>query len=104
MVIKNVLREELSNSLRLMNGYKKKLQQLPKGSLIVQKRKGQEYGYLIVREKGKFKLKYKGKPNKEALLKSQKVKQLRSKYRNLLSKVKKQIAFLRKALRGKAEV
>ena len=104
MVIKSVLREELENSSKLMRDYQEKLRQLPKGSLCIKKRKGHDYCYLIIREKGKVKFIYKGKLDKEKLIKNQQVKKLRAKYRNLLSKVKKQIKYLRMVLRGKEEV
>jgi len=104
MVIKSVLREELVNSLRLRKSYQEKLRQLPEGSLCVKNRKGHDYCYLIIRKKGKVRFIYKGKVDQEELKKNQEVKKLRAKYRKLLSKVKKQVKYLRMVLRGKEEV
>ena len=104
MVIKSVLREELENSLRMKKLYEDKLRQLPKGSLCIKKRKGHKYCYLIIRDKNKVKFIYKGKPNKNEIMKNQAIKKMRSKYRKLLSNVKKQIRYLRSALRGKEEI
>lgn len=104
MVIKNVLREELENSLRLKGNYEKELCCLPKGSLYAKKIKGRLYYYLIVRQKGKVRFVYKGKLNKEEVAKYLQAKEMRAKYRRLLSKVKKQILFLKRSLRGKEEV
>jgi hypothetical protein len=105
MVIKSILREELENSLRMQKRYEQELAKLPKGSLVKRVIKGHEYYYLVYRENGKVKSVYKGKsPSKKDLLKYQKAKELRSKYRKALSQVKKQIRYLRGALRGKEEI
>ena len=104
MVIKNVLREELNNSLRMEKGYLNKLKQLPRGSLCIKKRKGHSYYYLIIRENKKVRSIYKGKLSSAEITKNQEVKKLRAKYKNLLSKVKKQVKYLRSTLRGKEEV
>jgi hypothetical protein len=103
-VIKGVLKEELDNSLRLKKGYEKELANLPKGSLVKKQRKGHDYYYLLLREKGKVKFIYKGKVSAEEINKYKKIKEYRAKYRKLLSQVKKQIRFLRSALRGKESV
>lgn len=103
-VIKGVLKEELVNSMRLKKGYEKELAGLPKGSLVKKKRKGHDYYYLLLREKGKVKFIYKGKVSSEEIDKYKKVKEYRAKYRKLLSKVKKQIRFLRSTLRGKESI
>jgi hypothetical protein len=105
MVIKSILREELENSLRMKKRYERELAKLPKGSLIKRNIKGHEYYYLIFREDGKFKSIYKGKsvPDKD-LNRYQEAKHLRSKYRQALSQLKKQIHYLEGALRGKEEI
>ena len=103
-VIKGVLKEELENSLRMKKGYERELAKLPKGSLIKKKVKGHEYYYLLLREEGKVKFIYKGKVSKEEIKKYKEAKEYRAKYRKLLSQVKKQIRFLRSALRGKESV
>ena len=104
-VIKSVLKEELANSLAMKKDYEKELAKLPKGSLIKKNVKGHEYYYLVVREKGKVKFIYKGKKVSDKEIKKYKqAKEYRAKYRRLLSEVKKQIKFLRTALRGKKSV
>jgi len=103
-VIKGVLKEEFENSLRMKGGYERELAKLPKGSLIKKKVKGYEYYYLLLRQKGKVKFIYKGKVSEEEIKKYQEAKEYRAKYRKLLSQVKKQIRFLRSALRGKESV
>jgi len=104
-IIKGVLREELENSLRMKEDYERELAKLPKGALVKKKIKGHEYYYLVLREKGKVKFIYKGKAVSEAELRKYKeAKEYRAKYRKSLSQVKKQIKFLRSALRGKEPI
>ena len=105
MVIKSVLKEELANSLRMKKRYERELAKLPKGSLVKRNIKGHEYYYLVYRENGKFKSIYKGKSVRDKDLKKyQEAKNLRAKYRNSLSQVKKQIRYLKGVLRGKEEI
>jgi sRNA-binding regulator protein Hfq len=103
-VIKGVLKEELANSLQMKKSYERELAKLPKGSLVKKKVKGHEYYYLLLREKGKIKFIYKGKVSESEIRKNKEVKEYRAKYRKLLSQVKKQVRFLRSALRGKESV
>ena len=103
-VIKSVLKEELANSLAMKRSYERELAKLPKGSLVKKMIKGHEYYYLQVRENGKGRFIYKGKLSDEEVQKYQEAKKYRAKYRRLLSEVKKQIKFLRTALRGKDPV
>jgi len=103
-VIKGVLKEELKNSLHMKSDYERELASLPKGSLIKKTIKGHEYYYLLLREDDKVKFIYKGKVSEEEIEKYREAKEYRAKYRKLLSQVKKQIRFLRSALRGKESV
>ena len=103
-VIKSVLEEELANSLAMKKDYERELAKLPKGSLVKKKIKGHEYYYLIIREKGKVRFIYKGKLSDEEIEKYKQAKEYRAKYRRLLSQIKKQIKFLKGALRGKEPV
>jgi hypothetical protein len=103
-VIKGVLREELENSVRMKKNYERELAKLPKGSLVKKKVKDHEYYYLLLRQKGKVKFIYRGKVPDAEIKRYKEVKVYRAKYRNLLSRVKKQIRFLRSALRGKESV
>jgi hypothetical protein len=105
MFIKNVLREELVNSERLKIGYEKEIAKLPKGSLVKKKVKGHEYYYLVYRENGKVFLKYQGKQLDAGFVRRYaEAKKMRAKYRKSLSQAKKQIKYLRSALRGKEPV
>jgi hypothetical protein len=104
MVLKSILREELENSINLKKRYEGELRALPKGHLSAKRIKGHLYYYIMSRQKGKVKSVYKGKMDKVEIAKYGQIKKDKAKYRNLLSKVKKQIVFLRKALRGKEEV
>jgi len=104
MSIKGVLREELENSLRMQQRYEEELAKLPKGSLVKRVIKGNEYYYLVFREDGKVRSVYKGKSSPEEIAQYQDAKKKRADYRKLLSKVKKQVRFIRSALRGKEAV
>lgn len=103
-VIKGALKEELNNSLQMKKSFERELAKLPKGSLIKKKIKGHEYYYLLLREKGKVKFIYKGKIPDDEVKKFKEAKEYRAKYRKSLSKIKKQIRFLRSVLRGKESV
>src|SRR4030042_236680 len=100
-VIKGVLEEELENSLRMKKEYEKTIKSLPQGALVRKEIRGHSYYYLMKREGQKVRFVYKGKLPKEEIKKYEDAKRLRAKYRNLLSQIKKEITFLRKALRGK---
>lgn len=103
-VIKGVLKEELDNSLRMKKGYKKALRKLPQGALVFRIVKGYRYYYIAKRVGKKVKYVYKGKISDGVKKKYEDAKKMREKYRKLLSKVNKQIVFLKRALRGKEEV
>jgi hypothetical protein len=103
-VIKGVLAEELENSLRMKREYEEALKRLPQGCLAKRKIRGHEYFYLVKRVDKKVKYSYKGKVSEEEIKKYEEAKVMRAKYRNLLSQVKKQIRFLKGALRGKEAV
>jgi hypothetical protein len=100
-VIKGVLKEELENSIRQEAAYCKALNELPAGVLVKKEIKGHNYYYLIMREEGKVRFIYKGKVSKDEVKRFDEAKKMRAKYRKLLSQVRKQISFLRKALRAK---
>jgi hypothetical protein len=102
--IKGVLKEELENSLKMKVNYERELAKLPKGSLVKSKRKGHEYYYLVFRHEGKVKLEYKGKVSKGEIDRYKQVKGKRAHYRKSLSKLKRQIKYLRGVLRGKESI
>ncbi|MEI7543024.1 MAG: hypothetical protein WCJ94_07220 [bacterium] len=103
-VIKGVLKEELNNSLKMKKSYDKALRELPVGALYPVKRRKKVYYYLKVRVKDKVKNIYKGNPSAKEIKKYENAKIMRKKYRNLLSKVKKQIKYLKGVLRGKESI
>ncbi len=103
-VIKGVLAEELENSLRMKKEYEDALRRLLQGCLAKRKIRGHDYFYLVKRVDNKVKYIYKGKVSEEEIKKYEEAKVMRAKYRKLLSQVKKQIRFLRGALRGKEAV
>jgi len=105
MPIKGVLKEELNNSISMKKRYEEELSKLPPGSLIKKKIKGHDYYYIVLRENGDVKFKYQGKNvSKELIKEYERAKDLRKKYRNALSQVKKQIKFLKGSLRGKESI
>ncbi len=105
MAIKGVLREELASSIQMKDRFDAALAALPRGSLVRREIKGNVYYYLISREAGKFKSVYKGKSVSAAELRKYKqAKEQRAKYRKSLSQLKKQIRYLKGALRGKEEI
>jgi len=104
-VIKGVLREELKSSLIMKSRYEKELAKLPLGSLIKKRIRGNNYYYRVARINGKPEFHYLGKKVSEIEIERyQHAREYRAKYRHFLSQVKKQIAYLRSALRGKEEV
>lgn len=102
--IKSVLKEELKNSISMKKGYEKALTKLPKGSIRVKKINGKTYHYLAMREKGKFKDIYLGNISDKKISKYKSAKEMRAKYRKLLSQVKKQIKFIKGTIRGKEAI
>ena len=107
MVLKNILREELQNSLQMKKRYESELHKLPRGSMIKRKIKGKEYFYQVDRKNGKFMAVYKGRasdiPSKD-VKRWQEIKEKRVKYRKAISQLKKQINFLNRALRARDAV
>ena len=97
--IKSVLKEELNNSLRLKERYEEELRKLPKGVLVQKVIRGHPYYYLAAREGRKVKYFYKGKLDEKEIKKYEEIKRMRKNYRNLLSRVKGQIKFLKRALK-----
>lgn len=103
-VIKGVLAEELENSLRIQKDYERSLKELPQGCLARRVIRGQAYYYLVRRDGLKVVYQYMGKLAPEEIRKYQDAKARRAQYRHLLSRVKKQVRYLKGALRGKAAV
>jgi len=105
MAIKEVLREELSNSLKMERDYRRELQKLPRGSLVKKMIRGRAYYYIASREGKGVRFKYAGRLMAEKdIARYQDAKKYRAKYRKLLAQVKQQIRFLRRAVRAKHAV
>jgi hypothetical protein len=100
-IIKGVLEEELQNSLHMQEEYEKALSSLPRGVLVKKVIKGYSYYYLMMREGSKVRFDYKGKVSGKEIKRYDDAKKDRARYRKLLGDVKKQVSFLRRALRGK---
>ncbi len=100
-VLKGVLEEELQNSLRIKKQYEKVLADLPKGSLVEKSIRGHRYYYLAVRRGPKVNFIYKGKLSDGEKKNFSEIKEMRAKYKKLLSQSNKQISFLKKVLNGK---
>jgi len=103
-LIKGVLSEELHNSLRMKKRYIEEFDKLPKWCLARKKIKGHYYFYLVQRHKGKFLYHYKGKLSSDEVKKYKSLQLKRASYRKSLSKLNKQVKFLRSVLRGKQPV
>src|SRR3990167_3485924 len=99
-VIKGILAEELKNSLRIKKEYESALRRLPRGCFVRKVIYGRPYYYLAERKGDKVVYRYKGNPSPEDLKKAEDIKKKRAQYRQLLSQVKKQVKFLRGAIRG----
>ena len=103
-VIKGILAEELKNSLNMKREYEAALRRLPKGCFVRKVISGRPYYYFVQRKGPKVIYRYKRNPLPEDLRKAEDIKKKRAQYRRLLSQVKKQIKFLRGALRGKEPI
>ncbi len=103
-VIKGLLAEELKNSLSMKKEYEVALRRLPKGCFVRKVISGRPYYYFAERKGHKVIYKYKGNPLPEDLKKAEDIKKKRAQYRQLLSQVKKQVKFLRGAIRGKEPI
>jgi hypothetical protein len=102
--IKSVLAEELRNSFQMKEGYERDLKALPKGSMSRRSIGGHAYYYLVQRRGKKVVFSYRGKVSEKELRRYEDAKKKRVQYRQLLSRVKRQIRFLKGALRGKEPI
>lgn len=102
MAIRELLQEELENSLRMEQSYLKALGALPVGSLVRRRIKGHEYFYLVYREQGRVRSVYRGRPPAEELKRYRSARDQRRRYRGLLAQCRQQIVFLRRMLRAKS--
>ena len=101
MFIKELLKEELQNSLQIKKDYERALNKLPKGALVRKIIGGRPYYYLAFREKGKVRFLYKGILSDQDRRKYEEAKKVRARYRQQLAEVNKQIRYIQKVLRVK---
>ena len=105
MAIRELLQEELANSLRMERDYKRAAAALPRGCLVRKSVAGRAYYYLASREEGRVRFRYLGrKVDEKDLAKYAEAKRLRAQYRRLQADVRGQVRFLRRALRAKQAV
>ena len=103
-IIKDLLNEELENSLRLKKEYAEAYKLYPGGTIIKKVIRGHQYYYLAFREGKKVQFVYKGKKvSKDDLRKLKDSKRLKVKYKGLIRKLDKRIKYLKKAMHGKEE-
>ena len=100
MFVKEMLKEELENSLRIKADYEAALDALPVGALVEKLIGGRPYYYLAVRREGKVCFDYLGKLPDAEIIRYEEAKKQRAVYRKQLSELKKQIRFLERASRG----
>jgi hypothetical protein len=103
-IIKPMLREELENSKKLKVFYEKKIAELSRETVLIKKIKGHEYSYAAKREGKRVVYRYLGKISKEDTEKYKAVQRKRAELRKNISIVKKQIKYLKGALRGKEPI
>ena len=104
MFIKDMLNEELQNSLQIKKDYEQAINALPRGSLVRKLIGGRPYYYLAHREGVRVVFDYLGALSDEKLRMHKEAKESRARYRQRLSEVNKQIRFIRKVLRDKQSV
>lgn len=96
--VKSVLSEELENSERLLMRYRQAIAALPHGSLVAKKIKGGVFYYLAYRKGAKVHFDYKGKLSAREIVDFKQAASQKAKYRGLISDLKKQLIFLKRAL------
>lgn len=104
MGIKDVLKEELENSLRMEKDYAREIAALPRGSLVRKRIKGRYFYYLVLREGRKVKTVYQGRLNRVRIRQFKAAIASRRRLKGQLARVKKQVRYLRSVLRGRYTV
>ena len=104
MGIKDVLKEELANSLQMADDYSRELAALPLGSLVRKNIKGRHFYYLVYRQGPKVRTRYMGRLSRAEVKQQKEKSEKRRRLKARLSQVKKQIKYLRSVLRGRYAV
>lgn len=100
-IMKSLAREELENSIRIRDAYKRALDKLPKGCLSKKKIKGNDYYYLSFRDKsGKARSRYLGKLSEKQVERYREKSRRRREYRKLMKLSEQQILFYQKVVNG----
>ena len=99
--LKDILSEELENSIRMKKKYEQELAGLPKGAIRGKIINGHKYYYLALRNGKKVSDLYLGKLSEEEAGKYKEAKELRAKYRKAISELSEQIKTLKRALNAK---
>ncbi len=100
MFVKDMLKEELENSMRIKSEYEAALAGLPQGALVRKLIGGHVYYYLVSRQEGLVAYQYVGKLDEEDVQKYAEAKNLRASYRKQIRDLNKQIRYLQKVTRG----
>jgi hypothetical protein len=94
-----VVREELENSIRIRDSYKKAISRLPRGSLSKKKIHGKEYYYLSFwGPSGTVVTRYLGKLSEAQVQSYQEKIERRKRYRSLMKRSEEQVKFYQKVL------
>ncbi|MEZ4819497.1 MAG: hypothetical protein R3A45_06240 [Bdellovibrionota bacterium] len=99
--IKAILREELNNSISMQQKFEQSLHNLPKGSIVEKEIGNHLYHYRAYREGGKVKFEYLGKLSARELQVLHSKQKSRKQISQSIRDLKKQIAFLERALNEK---
>lgn len=97
----NILKEELSNSKRMVKLYQKELKSLPKGNIYKKNIGGHSYYYLQYKENNEQICKCLGKLNKKKINEYKKINDKRKQVQANLKEVKKQVKVLGHLLNDK---
>ena len=96
----DTVQEDLDNSIRIMDRYKKAISRLPNGSLSRKRIDGNEYYYLAYWEpSGRVKTKYLGKLSEAQLKRYQDKIKKRREYKKLIKRAEEQIKFYQRVLK-----
>lgn len=98
MIIEGVLKEELRNSRQVKKKYEERLKNLPKGCLIKKNIKGHNYYYIAQRKGDKVVFIYANNLPKSKINEYKEARKIKKKYKKLLSDIKKEIKFIKRAL------
>jgi len=99
-IIKHVLEEEHDRLVELAENYRKKIKDLPKGSISKKIRYQNVYLYRAFRDSGKVRFVYMGKEGSKQGKKALSDRNELIKYRNLLKEVRSEIKEVKRALNG----